>query len=88
MAYPTLGEGGHRILMLDLFLAKSIYRNRRELRVPEYRRGIKDPNITQWQCGPVSHATILVKVFQRLDSTLSKELERGFLQAVGSDTNL
>ena len=31
---------------------------------------------------------MLVKVLQCLDSTSAKELERGFLQAVGSDTNL
>ena len=43
----------------------------------EYRRGIKDPNTTRLRCGPVSHTTMLVKVFQYLDSTLAKELERG-----------
>ena len=37
--------------------------NGRELRVPEYRRGIKDPYTTQWRRGPVSHTTMLVKVF-------------------------
>ena len=51
-------------------------------------RGIKDPNTTKWRCVPVRHTSMLVKVFQRLDSTSAKELERGFLQAVGSDTNL
>ena len=62
--------------------------NRREIRVPEYRRGIKDPNTTKWRRGPVRHTAMLVKVLQCLDSTSAKELEGGFLQAVGSDTNL
>ena len=51
--------------------------NRREIRVPEYRRVIKDPNTSQWRRGPVSRTTLLVKVFQWLDSTSAKELERG-----------
>ena len=51
-------------------------------------RGIKDPNTPRWRRGPMGHTAMLVKVFQRLDSTSAKELERGFLQAVGSDTNL
>ena len=33
-------------------LSKMFNPNRREIRVPEYRRGIKDPNTTQWQRGP------------------------------------
>ena len=51
--------------------------NRREFRVPEYRRGIKDPNTSRWRRGPMGHTAMLVKVFQRLDSTSAKELERG-----------
>ena len=51
-------------------------------------RGVKDPNTTQWRRGPVRHTAMLVKVLQSLDSTSAKELEGGFLQAVGSDTNL
>ena len=37
--------------------------NRREFRVPEYRRGIKDPNTTQWRRGPVSHTANVRKSF-------------------------
>ena len=50
-------------------LVKPFNPNRREIRVPEYRRGIKDPNTTQWRRGPISHTTMLVKVFvvTRLD---------------------
>ena len=33
--------------ILELELTKSFNPNRREIRVPEYRRGIKDPNTTQ-----------------------------------------
>ena len=50
-------------------LVKSFNPNRREIRVLEYRRGIKDPNTTQWRRGPVRHTAMLVKVFEmsRLD---------------------
>ena len=58
-------------------LSKMFNRNRRKIRVPEYRRGIKDPNTTQWRRGPVSHTVKLVKVFHWQDSTSAKELERG-----------
>ena len=53
--------------MLDL--VKSFNPNRREIRVPEYRQGVKDPNTTQWRRGPVRHTAMLVKVFamSRLD---------------------
>jgi len=47
---------------LELELAKSFTPNRREIRVPEYRRGVKDPNTTQWRRGPVRHTSMLVKV--------------------------
>ena len=40
-------------------------------------RGIKDPNTSRWRRGPMGHTAMLVKVFQRLDSTSAKELERG-----------
>jgi hypothetical protein len=33
------------------------------------------------------HNTVSKVIFQRLDSTSTKELEGGFLQAVGSDTS-
>ena len=44
-------------------LVKSFNPNRKEIRVPEYRRGIKEPNTTQWRRGPVSHTAMLVKHF-------------------------
>ena len=54
---------------LELELAKSFNPNRREIRVPEYRRGVKDPNTTQWRHGPISRTAKLVKTFSmtRLD---------------------
>ena len=70
-------------------LVKLFNPKRRGFRVPEYRRGIKDTNTTQlatWARKPHSHVSKIV--FQILDSTTAKELEWGFLQAVGSDTNL
>ena len=76
-------------MILELELTKSFNPNRREIGVPEYRRRIKDPNTTQlvmWARKPHNHVS--KSVFQRLDSTSAKELERGILQAVGSDTNL
>ena len=39
--------GGSHCENLALELVKSFNPNRREIRVPEYRRGIKDPNTTQ-----------------------------------------
>ena len=47
---------------LELELAKSFTPNRREIRVPEYRQGVKDPNTTQSRRGPVSRTAMLVKV--------------------------
>ena len=35
-------------------VSKKFNPNRREIRVLEYRRGVKDPNTTQWRRGPVS----------------------------------
>ena len=58
-------------------VSKMFNPNRREIRVPEYRRGVKDAITTQWRRGPVSHTTNVSKSFQWLDSTLAKELERG-----------
>jgi hypothetical protein len=58
-------------------VSKMFNPSRREIRIPEYRRGIKDPNTTQWRRGPVSHTAMLVKRFSRLDSTSAKELKRG-----------
>ena len=43
-------------------VSKMFNPNRRKIRVPEYRRGIKDPNTTQWRRGPVRHTAMLVKV--------------------------
>ena len=43
--------------------SKMVNPNRREIRVPEYRRGIKDPNTTQWRRGPVSHTANVSKSF-------------------------
>ena len=48
---------------LELELAKSFNPNRREIRVPAYRWGVKDPNTTQWRRGPVSRTAKLVKSF-------------------------
>ena len=67
------GECGHGILML----VNSFNPSRREFKVPEYRQGVKDPNTTQWRRGSIRHTAMLVKVFQWLDSTSAKELERG-----------
>ena len=47
--------------MLELVKAFNV--SRREIRVPEYRRGIKDPNTTQWRHGPVSHTANVSKSF-------------------------
>ena len=65
----SLGESTFENLKLVLFLAKSFNPNRRELRVPEYRRGVKDPITTQWRRGPMGRTAMLVKVFvvTRLD---------------------
>ena len=63
---------------LELELAKPFNPNRREIRVPGYRRGVKDPNTIQWRRGPVSRTAMLVKnFFQWLDSTSAKEFGRG-----------
>ena len=63
------GRNYFREPKVSLFLAKSFNPNRREIRVPEYRQGVKDPNTTQWRRGPVRHTSMLVKVFvmSRLD---------------------
>ena len=63
---------------LELYFAKPFNKNGTEIRLLEYRRGIKDPNTTQlatWARKPHSHVS--KTVFQRLDSTSTKELERG-----------
>ena len=61
--------GGSNYEILESEFVKSFNPNRREIRVPEHRREIKDPNITQWRRGPVRHIAMLVKVFvmTRLD---------------------
>ena len=75
----TSGISGRKLVREpNVGVIKMFNLNRREIRIPEYRRGIKDPNTTQWRRWPISHTTIFSKtVFQRLDSTLVKELERG-----------
>ena len=55
--------GGSDYENLVLELAKLFNPNRGEIRVPEYRRGVKDPNTTQWRHGPVSHTSMLVNHF-------------------------
>ena len=69
--------GGSSYENLELELVKPFNPSRREIRVPEYRREIKDPNTTQWRRGPVSRTAMLVKVLQCLDSTSAKECGRG-----------
>ena len=44
-------------------VSKMFNPNRREIRIPEYRRGIKDPSSTHRWRGPVSHTAKLVKQF-------------------------
>ena len=46
-----------------LELVNSFNPSRREFRVLEYRRGVKDPNTTQWRRGPVSHTANVSKSF-------------------------
>ena len=73
-----LGLSGRKWLWEpNVRVSKMFNLNKREIRVPEYRQGVKDPNTTQWRRGPVSHTAKLVKVFHWLDSTSTKELERG-----------
>ena len=70
--------GGSVYENLMLELVNSFNPNGREIRVPECRRGIKDPNTTQlatWARKPHSHVS--KTVFEELDSTSAKELERG-----------
>ena len=55
------GESSYENLESDL--VKSFNLNRREIRVPEYRRGVKDPNTTQWRRGPMGRTAMLVKSF-------------------------
>ena len=61
--------GGSSYENLELDLVKLFNPNRREIKAPEYRRGVKDPNTTQWQRGPMGRTAKLVKVFatSRLD---------------------
>ena len=69
------GESVFENLKLDF--RKSFNPNRRDIRIPEYSWGIKDPNTTQWRRGPVRHTTMLINVLQCLDSTSAKECGRG-----------
>ena len=60
------GECGHGILML----VNSFNPSRREFRVPEYRRGVKDANTTHmatWARKPHSHVSKSFFVVTRLD---------------------
>ena len=62
--------GGSNYENLESELVKPFNPNRREIRVPEYGRVIKDPTTTQWRRGPVSHTAMLVKfvfAMSRLD---------------------
>ena len=71
----SLGESIYENLELEL--TKTFNLNRRKIRVPEYSQGVKDPNTTQWQRGPIRHTAMLAKVLQCLDSTSAKECGRG-----------
>ena len=62
---------------LELELAKSFNSSRREIRFPEYRRGIKDPNTTQWQRGPMGHTAMLVKTFSMTRLNFSQGVGKG-----------
>ena len=55
--------GGSSYENLELELVKPFNPSRREIRVPEYRRGIKDPTTTQWRRGPMCYTAMLVKQF-------------------------
>ena len=59
----TCSPGESNYENLELELAKSLNPNRIEVTVPEYRRGVKDPNTTQWRHGPVSHTAMSIKQF-------------------------
>ena len=62
---------------------KMVNPNRREIRVPEYRRGIKDPNTTKWRHGPTNHTAKLVKRFSvsRLNFGQGVEKEATYRQS-------
>ena len=57
------GSGRKWVREPNVRVSKMFNPNRRDIRVLEYRRGIKDTNTTQRPRGPVSHTTKLVKVF-------------------------
>ena len=70
-------------------LAKSL--TRKDERVESQSKGTEKkmlipPSFAAWADKP--HDTVSKVVLQMLDSTLTKELEGGVLQAVGSDNNL
>ena len=69
------GESSYENLESDL--VKSFNLNRREIRVPEYRQGVKDPNTTQWRRGPVSHTVMLVKLLLKTRLHFSQGVGKG-----------
>ena len=85
-------SGGSSHENLELVLAKSL--TRKEERVESRSKGAEKkilipPILRRGPISPVSCGLFVSKVvLHRLDSTSTKELEGGYLQAVGSDTNL
>ena len=57
--------------------SKMVNPNIREIRVPEYRRGIKDPNTTQWGRGPVSHTANVSKSFSMTRLNFGQGIGKG-----------
>ena len=81
--------GGSSHENLELVLATSL--TRKDERVESQSKGTKKkmlipPSFATWADKP--HETVSKVFLQILDSTSTKELEGGVLQAVGSDTNL
>ena len=81
--------GGSSHEKLESELVKSL--TRKDKRVESQSIGTEKKilipsQFAMWADKP--HDTVSKVVLQRLDSTSTKELEGGFLQAVGSDTNL
>ena len=62
---------------LEVELVKSFNPNRREIRVPEHRRGVKDPNTTQWQHGPIRHTSNVSKSFSVTRLNFGQGVGRG-----------
>ena len=81
---------GRRYENLKLVLAKIINPKEERGQSPRVKvrrkRILIPPSFATWANKP--HDTVSKLVLQRLDLTSTKELERGVLQAVSSDTNL